>query len=187
MIGNGRNHRAVVVVQVVVINRFNLRSLGVVGIVVTSIIGLASCSNDDVTQPSTSVATPTTTESTTATTTELTERVAMLTVQESVEFYPACGNEPLNHSGRTWYPIAHVGSDPMDASFQDRLDAVLEADREDPPVARMHSVARVVPPGPGDDMGTLIVWADGVARWMSDSGDLDVWMIDDELTYDWVC
>ena len=42
-------------------------------------------------------------------------------------------------------------------------------------------------PGPGDDIGTLVVWADGVARWASDSGKLDVWMIDDEITYPWVC
>jgi hypothetical protein len=48
-------------------------------------------------------------------------------------------------------------------------------------------VARVAPPGPGDDIGTLVVWAVGVARWVSDSGVLDVWLIDDEVTYNWVC
>ena len=41
--------------------------------------------------------------------------------------------------------------------------------------------------GPDDDVGTLVVWADGVARWVADSGDLDVWMIDDEVPYYWVC
>ncbi|MGH9135232.1 MAG: hypothetical protein ACRDZZ_14935 [Ilumatobacteraceae bacterium] len=74
--------------------------------------------------------------------------VEVVGLYESIEFYPACGNETLDH--------------------QDGL-------------------TRVAPPGPGDDIGTLVVWADGVARWTSDSGDLDVWMIDDEIVYNWVC
>jgi hypothetical protein len=40
---------------------------------------------------------------------------------------------------------------------------------------------RVVDPGPGDDIGTLTVWADGVARWESDSGNLATWLVDDEI------
>ncbi len=48
-------------------------------------------------------------------------------------------------------------------------------------------LVRVVEPGPGDAFGTLVVWADGVAQWLSDSRDLDVWMIDDEIIYNWVC
>jgi len=31
------------------------------------------------------------------------------------------------------------------------------------------------------------MWADGVARWVSDSGKIDVWMVDDEITYMWAC
>ena len=48
-------------------------------------------------------------------------------------------------------------------------------------------LARVMEPGPGDDVGTLVIWADGVARFVSDSGDLTAWMVTDEITYDWVC
>lgn len=43
------------------------------------------------------------------------------------------------------------------------------------------------PPGPGDDIGTLVVRVDGVARWVSDNKQLDVWMIDDEISYTWDC
>jgi hypothetical protein len=32
-----------------------------------------------------------------------------------------------------------------------------------------------------------VVWADGVARWTSDSGNLDVWLVDEPITYNWVC
>ena len=33
----------------------------------------------------------------------------------------------------------------------------------------------------------MAVWADGVARWVSDRGELDVWMVDDEIEYSWIC
>jgi hypothetical protein len=49
------------------------------------------------------------------------------------------------------------------------------------------SVGRVVAPGPGDDVGTLVIYQNGLAYWVSDSGDLDTWLTDTELTYNWVC
>jgi hypothetical protein len=65
---------------------------------------------------------------------------------------------------------------------------ITSVDREPSPVGVPTGFApRVAEPGPGDDVGTLVVWADGVARWVSDSGNLDVWLIAEELTYDWVC
>jgi hypothetical protein len=75
----------------------------------------------------------------------------------------------------------------MDADLQARIDEVFAVNRQDSPVAGAQGFARVVAPGPGDDIGTLVVWSDGVARWVSDSRDLDVWMVDDEITYGWVC
>ena len=108
-------------------------------------------------------------------------------VYEGVEFYPACGNETLRHQGVTWYPVVQVGFDPMDPALQRRVDEVLAVDREDSPVVGVHGFARIPSPGPGDEIGTLVVWADDVARWVSDSRDLDVWMIDDEIRYSWVC
>jgi hypothetical protein len=113
--------------------------------------------------------------------------VEIVGVYEAVQAYPACGNEPLVHLGVTWYPLMHSGYDPIDSNLQERADRVLAIDREPAPVERFHSFARVPAPGPGDDVGTLVVWADGVARWISDSGTLDVWMIDEEIVYSWVC
>lgn len=114
--------------------------------------------------------------------------VEIVGVYEGVKAYPACGNERLDHEGVTWYPVMHFGYLPGDSSLQVRADQILAVDRVDPPGAGPQGFARRVPsPGPGDDIGTLVVWADGVARWISDSGKLDVWMIDDEVTYTWLC
>jgi hypothetical protein len=135
------------------------------------------------TQPTT----PTSSPEAPATGTPSTTSVDIAGVYESIEFYPACGNETLQHDGVTWYPIVHTGYDPMDADLQARIDEVFAVNREDSPVAGAHGFARVVAPGPGDDIGTLVVWSDGVARWVSDSRELDVWMVDDEITYTWVC
>jgi hypothetical protein len=113
--------------------------------------------------------------------------VKIVGTYEAVAFYPACANEALEHEGVTWYPIVHVGYDPLDPRLQTYVDDVLAVVREEAPLATEHGFVRVAPPGPGDDVGTLFVWADGVARWVSDSGDLDVWMIDDVIEYNWVC
>jgi hypothetical protein len=108
-------------------------------------------------------------------------------VYEAVGFYPACGTETLDHQGVRWYPLAPPGIDALDSDIQDRLDEILATEREVSPIAGTRGMVRVPAPGPGDNVGTLVVWADGVARWVSDSGDLDVWMIDDEVVYTWVC
>lgn len=113
--------------------------------------------------------------------------VEILGVYESVEFYPACGNETLDHQGSTWYPLINATYDAPDPELQERADLVLDVDRETSPVTGRQGLVRVVAPGPGDDVGTLVVWADGVARWVSESRDLDVWMINDEITYNFVC
>ena len=113
--------------------------------------------------------------------------VAIVDVAEAVAFYPACGNERLDHDGVTWSPVVRAGSAAMNDELQARADEIFAVDRDESPVAGVQGFARVVAPGPGDDVGTLVVWADGVARWVSDSGDLDVWMIDDEVPYYWVC
>jgi hypothetical protein len=115
------------------------------------------------------------------------EQVAILGVYTAVKAYPACGNETLEHLGVTWYPLVHVGSEPIDGNLRSRVDQVLAVEREASPIQGLQGFARVAPPGPGDDVGTLVVWADGVARWTSDSGQLDVWMIDDVIEYSWVC
>lgn len=113
--------------------------------------------------------------------------VAIVGVYDGVEAYPACGNEPFDHDGVTWYPLFTDGYESVDPDLQPKVDEVLAVEREPAPEGEPQGLARVAPPGPGDDIGTLVVWADGVARWMSDSGNLDVWLVDDVITYNWVC
>jgi hypothetical protein len=109
--------------------------------------------------------------------------VQIVAVHEDVSFYPACGNESLTFDGQTWYQL-----NPDDEEYAATLQAFADAERDPSPVVGRRGFApAVVEPGPGDDVGTLVIWADGVARWVSDSGDLDVWMVDDEITYNWEC
>jgi hypothetical protein len=44
----------------------------------------------------------------------------------------------------------------------------------------------VAPPGPGDDIGTMIVYSDGFARFESDSAWI-IWLTDQEQAYGWEC
>jgi hypothetical protein len=48
-------------------------------------------------------------------------------------------------------------------------------------------VPAVVAPGPGDDIGDVTVFADGLALFESDSGDLTTWLTREQRTYNWVC
>jgi hypothetical protein len=137
--------------------------------------------------PPASSTAPTDVDPTVPVSTTTTEPVSITGVYDDVAAYPACGNEPLTHLGVTWYPVSRVGTGPIDGGLQPILDRILETDREDPTTFEAQGLMRVSPPGPGDDVGTLVVWADGVARWTSDSGNLDVWLVDQEIDYRWVC
>jgi hypothetical protein len=107
--------------------------------------------------------------------------VTLAGIYDGISFYPACGNETLEHEGVTWYQV-------NERDFPEQYGAAVAVEREQPlDEGGVRGFARVVAPGPGDDVGTLLVWADGVARFTSDSGDLTAWLIDDELTYNWVC
>jgi hypothetical protein len=100
-----------------------------------------------------------------------------LEVVSGVEYYPACGNELLVWEGVTYYPF-----DPED-----------DADFPDPVAmpggvgGQPGAVARVVAPGPGDDVGALVIYANGYAFFRSDSGDLTTWLTTQPREYDWVC
>jgi hypothetical protein len=153
---------------------------------------LGACGDDQQSSTSLPAASSTATITATTPTTTIasapaTDIVEIIAVYDGVEAYPACGNEPIGHLGVVWYPVAFAGGAPTGAQFRSLVDEVFAVEREASPVAGPMGVARVAPPGPGDDIGTLVVWADGVARWVSDSGVLDVWLIDDEVTYNWVC
>jgi hypothetical protein len=112
--------------------------------------------------------------------------VPIVALHEDVSFYPACGNETLTFEGLTWYQLNYY--DGYDEEYAAIYQAFADAERDPSPVVGRRGFApAVVEPGPGDDVGTLVIWADGVARWVSDSGDLDVWMVDEEITYNWEC
>ena len=110
-------------------------------------------------------------------------------VFEGVPFYPACGNEQLVHDGITWYQVQsadypEIAMDIFEVPRDGLEEDLLRTDSEPTGFA---AAPRVVEPGPGDDTGTLVVWEDGFARWVSDSGDLVAWLVQTELTYEWDC
>lgn len=101
---------------------------------------------------------------------------------EGVEGYPACRNEPITHDGVTWYPFIPENA----ADFPEVV--ALPATGGGLGGGTMRSaLPSVVAPGPGDDVGTLSVYEGGFAFWRSDSGDLETWLTDKELTYPWAC
>ena len=151
---------------------------------VAATLALSACGDDE------PVSTPPPPDSTTApstvtipppSTTDAPE-ATVVEVYDGVDFYPACGNEQLSHDGTTWYQV-------QQNEYPEIYERVTNGNREDPPetVAVRGFAPRVVAPGPGDNVGTLVVWSDGVAYFVSDSGDLTAWMVDDELTYPWEC
>ncbi len=111
-----------------------------------------------------------------------TPEATIVEVYDGVNYYPACGNEQLTHEGVTWYQV-------QKNEYPEVYERAANGYRENPPesVAVRGFAPRVVAPGPGDDVGTLVVWTDGVAYFVSDSGDLTAWLVDEELTYPWEC
>ena len=105
--------------------------------------------------------------------------VEIIDVVRQVQYYPGCQNEPVTIDGTIWYPLAEF-------EFGDLVTEIVAIPRQDPADAISGFAPRVAPPGPGDDTGTLVVYADGIARFESDSGDV-VWLTLDEQTYSWVC
>lgn len=104
-----------------------------------------------------------------------------ISVTADVPFYPACGNEVLSWDGRDWYPFTPSNPDAFPDPTLDILPTI-----EGWPSGGA-SVAMVAAPGPGDDVGTLVVYENDLAYWVSDSRDLDTWMTNTNLTYSWLC
>ncbi len=111
-----------------------------------------------------------------------TPEATIVEVHEGVDFYPACGNEQLELDGVVWYQV-------QQSEYPEIYDRAVNGYRENVPErVRVQGFApRVAPPGPGDDIGTLVVWSDDVAYFVSDSGDLTAWLVREELTYRWEC
>jgi hypothetical protein len=147
------------------------------------------CAEITVVEPDT--ATPTTPDTTEPDTTEpdttgpvtttSVEPVPIVAVYDDVEYYIACADVPVTVDDVLWYPVAEWGNEQTAELFEQ----ITSVDRERPggPVG---FAPRVAPPGPGDDIGTLYVYADGVAWFESDSG-LTIWLTQEEITYTWVC
>lgn len=106
-------------------------------------------------------------------------------VVEDVDYYYACGNEVLElDDGRTFSPL--VDQDAVDA--EDYLGAATTVSLSGDLVlaAGQDLVLAVVAPGPGDDTGTLTIYDDGMAYWLSDSG-IEAWLDAGVREYEWVC
>jgi hypothetical protein len=96
-------------------------------------------------------------------------------VLEHFTYYGACGNETVAVGNTTYYPV-----------LRRHLDEIDEARYPLDDDAEPSGLLRVVPPGPGDDVGTMILYSDGMARFESESGRI-IWLTNEEQTYNWVC
>lgn len=99
---------------------------------------------------------------------------------EVVDYHYACGNEVLElPDGRRFYPFVdqnEVDEDAYAGAPTPRAVAV--------PLAA--ATLAVPAPQPGDDSGTLIIYEDGTAHFVSETG-TEAWLTGEEQTYDWVC
>ena len=99
---------------------------------------------------------------------------------DGVDYYYACGNEVLQLSdGRRFYPF--IEQDGVDEARYIGALAVPSV-----PAGFVTATLAVPAPEPGDDTGTLTIYEDGTARFVSDSG-IEAWLTDEEQTYNWVC
>ena len=103
--------------------------------------------------------------------------VTVAAVHDDFSFYGPCGNDSIDVFGTTYYQLYTEEFEALDESRYPPVEGV---------AAAPSGFARVVPPGPGDDIGTLIVYSDGMARYESDSGTVE-WFTTDEHTYNWDC
>ena len=95
----------------------------------------------------------------------------------SINYYPACGNEVLELDGTPWYPIARSDWETPSA------EAAWPSGGHGIGV----SVPMVAAPGPGDDVGTLTIYDNGIAYFVTDNGDIHTWLTTAPQTYNWVC
>lgn len=117
---------------------------------------------------------------------------AVVSVTKDVRYYPACGNEILTFEGRQWYIFtpANSGDFPtasLATTSAPTTGALGMVDGSGGAGGIAMSVHRVVAPGPGDDVGTLVIYENDLAHWESDSGRLSRWLTAREMHYNWAC
>ena len=103
--------------------------------------------------------------------------VKVLRIIDDVQYYGACGNETVTVDGTTLYPLLPEQRDALDLAHY-----WTKALSPNPPLG----FRRVVAPVPGDDRGTMIMYADGIARYQSASGRV-IWLTTTEHAYNWAC
>lgn len=124
--------------------------------------------------------------------------ITVTTTHEDVTFYPACGNEELVLDGTTWYQFSSEEKASLDTSRYPGHSAGSGHDPARPAASRVVGGGRLMPPagavlpavaepGPGDDVGTLTVYSDGIAWFVSDSGDLEAWLTTEVREHNFVC
>ncbi len=114
--------------------------------------------------------------------------ITVVAVYENVNWYPACATSPIELGGRLFYPL------PMGAPAVDESKYPLPPSHSGSalsgfgaaPGALGTVVPRVVAPGPGDDIGTVVAYSDGMARFESDSGNV-AWLTLEKQYYGYVC
>lgn len=126
---------------------------------------------------------------------------AVIGGDNGVPYYPACGNEILTFDDKQWFPFEPASlegfpTDPLadappphptageppapSADAKGGVGDIATLDVAAP-------VGAVVAPGPGDDVGTLVIYDNDLAYWESDSGGLSTWLTAHEIEYNWVC
>ena len=155
-----------------------------IGIGLVSLLALGAC-GDPGDESSSSL--PPATESTTSEPARSgpdSDLVEVSAVYERVEYYGACGNETLTVGGVMYYPFFLNDSPDFEVDRYQLVGALLGVLGQT--AGSVTAVPMVAPPGPGDDIGDLIVYADGIARFESDSGWV-IWLTEEEQTYGWEC
>jgi len=108
-----------------------------------------------------------------------------------VSYYPACGNTPLELDGVTWYPFVPTNLDEFPSPAALGVTGGHGFSRVVPGVpavaVRAGAVPAVAAPGPGDDVGTVVIYDNRLAHFTSDSGNLSAWLTTKKITYAWVC
>ena len=114
------------------------------------------------------------------------EAASVVEVVEDVDYYYACGKEVLElPDGRRFFPLIDQDSVAEDAHLGVFVPVPVPVAGVDVVLAA-GTVLAVVAPGPGDDVGTLTVYDDGMAHFVSESG-IEAWLDEAEREYDWAC